>query len=427
MYKARVVRVEAVVPHPNADRLQLVQFLGNQVIVSGVKVGDLGVFFPTDGQLSEEFAVRNDLIKRKDPVTGEQVGGFFEENRRVKSLKLRGARSDGFWIPLGAFGYTGRYKDLVEGYEFDTLGKYPICNKYVTEATKNIAQKKGKTKTKRVKVFPEHVETDQLRFNVGMIPVGAEVIITEKIHGTSQRVGHVEVNVDPAWVTALKTKWNSWFGRFYRFEPNYQYQIVYGTRRTVLLGDTSGGFYGSDAFRYTATEYFTHRLSVGEIVYGEIVGYTDGGEPIMSPQDVTNLKDKKLQKKYGNKMVYAYGQKPGTSKFYCYRIAEIGLDGSIHEYPWDRVMQRCQELGIEFVPVYKRVRFDGNTDKFMELCNELVIGDSTLDNTHIREGIVVRWEKDGLWGVLKHKSFDFGILEGYLKDDESYVDTEESA
>ena len=74
MYQAIVSKM-VVRPHPNADRLQLGDFRGYQVVVGpDVKTGDLGIYFPTDGQLSEEYCSANYLIRRKDPVTGENAG-----------------------------------------------------------------------------------------------------------------------------------------------------------------------------------------------------------------------------------------------------------------------------------------------------------------------------------------------------------------
>jgi hypothetical protein len=42
---------------------------------------------------------------------------------------------------------------------------------------------------------------------------------------------------------------------------------------------------------------------------------------------------------------------------------------------------------------------------------------STIDKRHITEGVVLRFVTDSTeFKVLKHKSFWFGVLEGYIKD-----------
>lgn len=67
-------------PTPNADKLLLGDVLGFQVLV-GIDTPNeaLGVYFPTDGQLSEVFCKQHNLIGYTDPTTNKRVGGFFDE------------------------------------------------------------------------------------------------------------------------------------------------------------------------------------------------------------------------------------------------------------------------------------------------------------------------------------------------------------
>ena len=50
----------------------------------------LGVVFPSDGRLSEKMLLNNNLY-RKHPITNEPMGGYFDKNGRIKSLKLSSA------------------------------------------------------------------------------------------------------------------------------------------------------------------------------------------------------------------------------------------------------------------------------------------------------------------------------------------------
>lgn len=52
-------------------------------------------------------------------------------------------------------------------------------------------------------------------------------------------------------------------------------------------------------------------------------------------------------------------------------------------------------------------------------------GSSTLDDGHIREGVVVRVEGPGVDFHLKYKSFWFCELEGIAKNKDDYVDPED--
>lgn len=84
MYQAIVCRIK-VRPHPNADRLQLGEAHGYQVIVGlDTEDNELGIFFPCDGQLSEAFATSNDLIGYTDEA-GNKKGGYFAKNCRVRA------------------------------------------------------------------------------------------------------------------------------------------------------------------------------------------------------------------------------------------------------------------------------------------------------------------------------------------------------
>jgi hypothetical protein len=64
--------------------------------------------------------------------------------------------------------------------------------------------------------------------------------------------------------------------------------------------------------------------------------------------------------------------------------------------------------------------------EFFEKIDGYAQGDSLLDNRHLREGVCVRIDQYGLKPkVFKHKSFNFKVLEGIIKDS-GLVDTEEA-
>ena len=75
MYCGYIVTIKELRKHNNADRLQCTEIFQNNVIVDlSYKVGQRCVFFPVDGQLSEEFANENNLVRKKDE-NGNNVGG----------------------------------------------------------------------------------------------------------------------------------------------------------------------------------------------------------------------------------------------------------------------------------------------------------------------------------------------------------------
>ena len=186
-YKAIVAKLRLVQKHSNADRLQIAQILGNQVVIGlEAKSEDIGIYFPTDGKLSEEYCKANDLISYKDPVTGERKGGFFDNKRKVRCQKFRGEKSDGLFMPLKSLEFTGfDINNLKEGDHFDELNGIKLCEKYITEFTRT-GGKTGKIKKENKKkfvTFHEHVDTEQLMYHVDDIKKDSIIIITEKIHG----------------------------------------------------------------------------------------------------------------------------------------------------------------------------------------------------------------------------------------------------
>jgi hypothetical protein len=198
-----------------------------------------------------------------------------------------------------------------------------------------------------------------------------------------------------------------------------------GTRNVVMADHTHSGFYGNEEFRFNAVKDI--QLHKGEVLYFELVGYTTTGTPIMSPQNTSNLK--KELKGYANPMVYSYGTESPNCDLYVYRITRADPDGNVTELSWPQVKRRCGELGIKHVPDIARALYTGKKDKLQDKVSEFTEDlSSTLDSRHIREGVVIRVEApDGTTDWYKNKSFTFGVLEGYLKDSDDYVDAEEIA
>lgn len=421
MYNAIVCKVNTR-PHPNADRLLLGTAHGYQVVVgTDTADGELGVFFAADGQLSEDMCAANDLIGYTDPDTNERKGGFFAKNRRVRAQKFRGEKSDGYWTSLSSLAWTGvDLSSLREGDQFEELNGKPVCNKYFTPATLR-AMKGGTQPTKRENpCFAKHVDTKQLKHEIGMIPVNSVIYTTEKLHGTSGRFGYVIEEK-----TAPRKWWQRLLLRKRGSTTTKEYNHLIGTRNVIMADRTHEGFYGNEEFRWKAIEKLEGNLHKGEVVYFELVGYTTTGAAIMGQHHTSELKE--IKKKYGEVIEYSYGQPAGTCGMYVYRITRVNEDGVAVELPWLQVKQRCVELGVQHVPeVASPVWYTGDQTQLRLMAEALMEGPSTLDDRHIREGIVLRIENlDTTW--LKSKSFSFGVLEGYLKNSDDYVDTEEVA
>ena len=80
-YCGYITRLKNVRKHSNADRLLCGECFGNNVIISLDYVeNQLGVYFPIDGKLGEEFANKHNLLRKKDE-NGNNVGGYLDPEK----------------------------------------------------------------------------------------------------------------------------------------------------------------------------------------------------------------------------------------------------------------------------------------------------------------------------------------------------------
>ena len=453
MYKAYITILTNVRKHPNADRLLLADVFGNTVCVStDYTEGQLGVYFPTDGQLSVEFAEKNNLVRKKDDA-GNNIGGYMDPDKRnVTAIRLRGEKSDGLFLPISALNYCYAHGDasieLRAGDVIDRLvNGHEICQKYIprTNSSHRAYQSAGnKTRKKKVAtapLFKEHADTEQLAYNLSVFKPGDEIEITLKMHGTSQRTGYL-----PVLKGYKRTLWD----RITRKEgtPIYDYGYVSGTRR-VVLENYEGGFYGDNAFREQHSKTFEGKLWKGETVYYEVVGFTTSGQPIMSTANNSKLNDKEFIKQYGKETVFSYGcypsipfgDKANQSAIYVYRMTMTNPDGEVVEYTPDFMRYRCEQMAVKTVPVFVKdiiphyttlpdsVGSPQATDAgqyVMELAEKFYDGPDPIGKTHVREGVVVRIINRPKFCAYKHKNFSFKVLEGIIKDTAAAPDMEEA-
>ena len=101
MHEGYITTIKELHKHSNADRLQCATIFGSNVIVGlDTKIGDLGVYFPVDLQLGQEFAEKNNLLRKKDE-NGNEIGGYLDPvKRNIKAINLRGEKSDGLFLPI---------------------------------------------------------------------------------------------------------------------------------------------------------------------------------------------------------------------------------------------------------------------------------------------------------------------------------------
>ena len=422
--------------------------------------GQIGVYFPTDGQLSVEFAEANNLLRKKDE-DGNNIGGYMDPDKRnVTSIRLRGEKSDGLFLPLKCLESFGDISTLKVGDVITVFNGHEICTKYIPRRNPSKNSAGGnKTRKKKVDVSPlfiEHADTEQLAYNLSAFKPGDEIEITLKMHGTSQRTGHLPV---------FKKYKRTLLDRILRREgtPVYDWGYVSGTRRTVLE-NYEGGYYGSNEFREQHSKFFEGKLWKGEEVFYEVVGFTHKGAPIMATADNKKINDKEFVKQYGKTTTFSYGCEPSPKIFtgyndstygyqnepvtvnipqsdiYVYRMTITNEDGNVVEYTPDFMRYRCEQMGVKTVPVFWKGEIPViENDEALPDDEKFTVGDWVKDlaevyydgpdpvgKTHVREGVVVRILNRPKFAAYKHKNFSFKVLEGIIKDTADAPDMEEA-
>jgi len=430
MYSAYITTIKGLRKHSNADRLQCVSIFGNNVIVDlSYKEGQRVIFFPTDGQLSEDFATRNNLVRKKDD-TGNSVGGYLDPDKRnITALKLRGEKSEGLVLPIEVLGVYTNISNLKDGDQITVLNGHEICRKYIPKADKpsnkhnssNGNKKRSKSANNSITYphFAEHSDTAQLAYNRNAFKEGDICYITLKMHGTSARTANT--------VLITKKKAPAFLKKIFHVKDKetITYNSVSGTRRTTINNFDGNGYHGTNAFRQPYHDFFKDKLPKGMEIFYEIVGWVNEEKTIIGRCSNKLVKDKEFTKLYGKETVFSYGCEVGQNDCYVYRMTMTNPDGYVVELPWEQVMLECERMGVKCVPSFERFIFT-TWDDLMERVEKYCDGTDPIGKNHIREGVVVRIDNRSKFTAYKHKNFYFKVLEGIIKDTSDVPDMEEA-
>lgn len=415
-YAATVVELKNTVDLENCDNIQATHIFGNQVIVSkDAKVGDVGIFFPAETQLSNEYASNNNLYRHSDLNVNKDEKGYIEDNRRIKTAKFRGHQSCGLFMPLDSLSFCCNPSELKIGDTFDKLDETVICNKYVVKrkSSGGMSNKKGKTPKISKLIdgqFRLHEDTSQLGKNLHHFSPDDYISVTYKMHGTSVVISKV----------LCKKKLKITDKIFKKVGVNIvdtEYDNIYSSRRVVKNDDinTKRHFYSEDIWKL-ANDQIKDFLLYGMTIYAEIVGYIpNGGDAIQKGYD--------------------YGCGTGQYDIYVYRITYTNIDGHIFEFSHRQMKQWCDERGIKIVPelyygLAKDIISNYNNDldfrdNFYESLKTLYLEKDCFicRNKVPAEGVVVRKDVNHFL-AFKLKSFKF-LLRETKELDKGTVDIEE--
>lgn len=447
--EALVCKLKNLEPIEDADNLLKADMYGETVIVSkDHEEGELGLLFDCETQLSHEFAHHNNLYRHSELNKDQEQRGYFDDNRRVRPIRLRGVKCSAFWMPIESLDWILadiHTKDISypkEGSQITEVANQQICKKYIRKGKQSgSANNQGKKKASladKVPYFYEHFKTGHFFRETKPFSGGDIVIMTEKLHGTSCRCGLSIVNHEESFLSRLK--------RILTLNKQQsEYKFVVGSRRVVksVGGESRKGvnhYYNEDLWTKASNEHFKGKLNKGETVYFEIVGFTPTGSPIMGTHSNNKLKDfmekeeyQQFKEKYGENTIFSYGCDVGKaeSKVFVYRITQTTPEGETFDYSWNQVKKRCEELGVNHVPELSVDIVPNDDPKWIKAAEQRVQfytnSESQKFPHHIREGICVRVESGKFTpDIYKHKAFTFKVMEGHIKDKDDYIDLEEA-
>lgn len=328
-YAAVVTRVKSINTLENCDNVVGVPLFGFQAIVSkDTKIGDIGIVFPAETQLSEEFTSKNNLFRHSELNSDKEKAGYIEDNRRVKAMKFRGHRSDSLFLPLSALEYTGiNIQELNEGDVFDEINGHEICKKYAPKRKTSSRVEKNKHKVfTRVdeKFLPMHYDSDNYFRNQHAIKGNRRVVVTQKLHGTSVRIGNTIVKRRLSLIERGLKKLGVKI-------QETEFDYVYGSRKVIkdVNNPSHQHFYDVDLWS-TEGERIKDSIPENFIVYGELIGWTPNNAPIQKN--------------------YTYNVPVGTCDLYIYRVAVVTNQGKLIDLSWDQVKEFCNDMGLKHVP-----------------------------------------------------------------------------
>lgn len=426
-YLSKVVNITTFRAHPNAEKLKCCTIDGFNIITGIDSEPGLYVYFPGLSQINNDFLSYANLYRHKELNKDPEQSGMFEDNGRVKSIRLRGELSEGFIIPVVVLqnyvlSVTNKELDgITEGTEFDAVehdGKeFWISKKYVPKHTPQSSSGVGGKQSKKVPKGLNKVIDSQFRFHYDTTLIkkcpfvlNPEVIIqiSSKIHGTSGISAHV--------ICRRKETLKEKILRFLRVnvEEKTRYDYLYSSR-TVIKNkyyneNVGGGFYGVDVWA-EADKIVRPHLEKGQTAYYEIVGFLPNGGYIQKNYDYGCVAPKENETYTPEKHF----------KVRIYRVTYTNVDGKVLEYTTHQVQQWCEKNGLIPVEEYyygkaKDLYPDIDpaehwNENFLDrLANEKTFNmeknSPECKNKVPHEGVVIKIE-DGMSRAFKLKCFKF--------------------
>lgn len=435
-YLAKIVKIDNFHKHsdPEVTKLKCCCIDGFNIITGIDSEPGLYVYFPTACCINPKFLSYANLYRHGELNVDQTKTGMFDDNGRVKAIRLRGELSEGFIIPIvvlenWVMSTVNVELKVEEGTEFDSIehdGKtFWVNKKYIPKNTRTSgAPGSGNSgKGKQPKGLDKIIE-NQFRFHYDTVLIkkcphvlhpSDLISITSKVHGTSGISAYV--------LCKQELNWKQKIARWLTGEEFDKYDYLYSSRSVIknqyYNKSVQGGFYGVDVWKY-ADDIVRPCLSKGMTAYYEIIGFLPNGGYIQKNYDYGCLPP------VGDE-AYTYGK---HFKVQIYRVTITDVSGKVHEFSAREVQLWAQMVGL--VPVeqyyygYAKDLYPDldpsehwNENFLSKLANDknfyMECNSPTCDNKVPHEGIVIKIENMKS-EAFKLKCFKFLDGEGKALD-----------
>ena len=324
-YCATVVKIKTIVQLKNCDNVQAAVIMGNQVIIDkSININDVGLYFPIECRLSEEYLKANNLYRKPELNSDVSKKGYFEENGRVRCVKFRDNKSEGIFMPLSSLNSIESLNLNLNEFNvndiFDEINGIPICQKYIVINNRTPSKSSGGSKKNKKAIkskiienqFRFHDDTSMLFRNLHRFNENSLIHISYKIHGTSAIASKL-----------LCKKPLKWYEKALKMiglnivDTHYDY--VYASRKVIKNEDMNSGFYACDIWKNGFDE-LKDFLEDGMTIYYEIAGFLPNGAYIQPGYDyghsLIDHSDEEIR--IGDQVVKMKSNKPFKSgNFFC--------------------------------------------------------------------------------------------------------------
>ena len=371
-YLAKIVEIKEFHKHsdPAVNKLKCCCIDGFNIITGIDSAAGTYVYFPTACCINSKFLSYANLYRNKELNSNQLEVGMFDDNGRVKAIRLRGELSEGFIISTTVLSNwivseVNVSPDYKVGDEFDSVehdGKtFWINKKYIPKNSKTQGQRGSETsKGKQPKGLSKLIE-NQFRFHYDTVLIkkcpnvlhpNDLISITSKVHGTSGISAYVLCKQNLTW----KQKLSKWLTG----EEFDKYDYLYSSRSVIknqfYNKNVTLGFYGCDVWA-EADRIVRPNLSKGMTIYYEIIGFLPNGGFIQKGYDYGFIPPMTRpvlnQDRIAEVNPYdevtdpcTYGKHFGIQ---VYRVTYTNVDGKVYEFSAKEVQQWTKSHGL--IPV----------------------------------------------------------------------------